>query len=66
MAQVTVYLADDVVAELERLRTVQHIAGKGVPSRTKVLEDIVWDGLPSGSKIAIMDARRAKRGGAKA
>jgi len=63
MTQVTIYLASDVLEEIERLRSDEREHGKAMPSRTRVLETIVWDGLPSRSKIAIQRARRAKREG---
>lgn len=63
MTQVTMYLADDVLEEIERLRSDEREHGHAMPSRTKVLETIIWDGLPSRSKVAIHRARRAKREG---
>lgn len=63
MTQVTMYLADDVLDEVEQLRIKTREPGMPIQSRTKILEGIVWAGLPTHSQQNIHRARRAKREG---
>ena len=54
MPQATIYLPDDVAAELEEIRARR----RPVPSMNAIIIEIIWEGLPSGAQVIIRRSRR--------
>ena len=56
MPQQTIYLPSDVTAELEALRATR----RPIPSMNAIINEIVWEGLPTDSKVRLRRERNGK------